>query len=291
MTNKQRVTLTLEAYANAAFESEDAIVDGLCSAGVERLESERLVALVPLAFGRALISHMGEFDFPKSAILTAQDGSLKLCDLAADALYRCAVEEAASMFHQGPRHLFQPAASASAEVQVLSQFLDSKADADLAGIRFIEPQFLRVTYEEWTRSGGVGTKRVTAPFRFIRRTAGALLVAVGSLLFALGLSESWSTALSPDPQRIASYHFGSEAMLGHGGWSYANPEVYGWTSLVSLGLVGIAVALVGVSLIRASWRAAIAGAVIGLVVTVAMQYLGHLEWERRATSRPSEVQP
>lgn len=165
MTNKERVTLTLEAYANVAFESEDAIVDALCSSGVERLESERLVALVPLAFGRDLISHMGEFDFPKSAILTARDGSLKLCDLAADALYRCAVEEAASMFHQGPRHLFQPAASASAEVQVLNQFLDSKADADLAGIRFIEPQFLRVTYEEWTRSGGVGTKRVTVPFK------------------------------------------------------------------------------------------------------------------------------
>lgn len=43
--------------------------------------------------------------------------------------------------------LFQGVASASAEVAVVNQLLNS--GGTLAGVRFIEPRFLRLSFEEW----------------------------------------------------------------------------------------------------------------------------------------------
>ena len=148
MTQKELVIRTLAAYASSAWESEDDIVRDLCSAGVARLLAERLVALVPLAFGRVLISHMEEVHFPTSAVLTTRDGSLKSCDLGTERIFVSALEIATAMFHEGPRHLFQGAASASAEVAVVNQLLNS--GGTLAGVRFMEPRFLRLSFEEWT---------------------------------------------------------------------------------------------------------------------------------------------
>lgn len=148
MTHKELVTRTLAAYANSAYESEDDIVSDLCSAGVARLLAERLVALVPLAFGRVLIAHIEEVHFAMSAVLTTRDGSLKSCDLGTDKIYQSALEIATVMFHEGPRHLFQAAATASAEVAVVNQLLNS--GGTLVGLRFTEPMFLRLSFEEWT---------------------------------------------------------------------------------------------------------------------------------------------
>lgn len=121
--------------------------------------------------------------------------------------------------------------------------------------------------------------------RYFRVGVGGLLIALGLILIALGMSESWFTVLAPDKDQIANYHFGSEAMLAHGGWTYANPELYGWSALASLGFGGLAVAVVGVGLLRASWRIALSGIALWLLVVVAMQYLGRQEWERRPTVR------
>lgn len=148
MTQKDLVIQTLEAYASSEYDSEDDIVRGLCSAGVARLLAERMLVLVPLAFGRVLLSHLEEMEFSMSAILTANDGSLKSIDLRTDEIFRSALEMATLMFHEGPRHLFQAAANASAEVAVVNKML--YAGVKLAGLRFTEPRFLRLSFEEWT---------------------------------------------------------------------------------------------------------------------------------------------
>ena len=148
MTHEELVTRTLVAYANPANESEDDVVNDLCSIGVARLLAERLIVLVPLAFGRVLIAHMEEVHFEMSAVLTALDGTSKSCDLRTDGLFVTALEIATAMFHEGPRHLFQAAATVSAEVAVVNKMLH--AGAPLAGARFMEPRFLRLSFEEWT---------------------------------------------------------------------------------------------------------------------------------------------
>jgi len=153
VTHHELVTRTLEAYAGSAYESEEEIVGGLCSAGVARLVAERLVALVPLAFGRVLVSHMEKLEFSTSAILTARDGSPQSCDLRTDGLFLSALEIATAMYHEGPRHLFQAAASASAEVAAVNQLLNS--GGTLAGVRFKEPRFLRLSFEDWTSADAV----------------------------------------------------------------------------------------------------------------------------------------
>ena len=58
------------------------------------------------------------------------------------------------------------------------------------------------------------------------------------------LSESIRIALA-SPETIAEYHFGSEAMVGHGGWSYRSRLAYVGSSAISgFPLVALGVLLV-----------------------------------------------
>ena len=45
------------------------------------------------------------------------------------------------------------------------------------------------------------------------------------------LSEWFPVIVTRSGAHIASYRFGSESTIAHGGWRYSNPEVYGWTAL------------------------------------------------------------
>ena len=148
VTHQELISQTLEAYASSAYDSEDDIVGALCLSGVTRLVAERLVALVPLAFGRVLISHIEKLEFPTYAILTARDGSPQSCDLRSDEIFRAALEMATAMYHEGPRRLLQAAATASSEVAAVNQALN--AGSRLAGGQFSAPRLLRLSFEEWT---------------------------------------------------------------------------------------------------------------------------------------------
>jgi hypothetical protein len=118
---------------------------------------------------------------------------------------------------------------------------------------------------------------------FVRIGSASLLGVLALLLFFFGVSESWFTVIRPDAEQIAGYHFGSEAMLGHGGWTYANPEVYGWTSLVGSFVGGGACSLLALALVRKSSRLAGVGLGIWLALVLAMAAFGDVQWERRAT--------
>ena len=66
--------------------------------------------------------------------------------------------------------------------------------------------------------------------------------ALAGLMAAVFLSEWYIVAIRADPHVIADYyHFGSEAMLGNGGWHYATPELYSFTALIE-GSVAMAIA-------------------------------------------------
>lgn len=117
----------------------------------------------------------------------------------------------------------------------------------------------------------------------LRHGAVAILSALSLLSLFVGLYESWFTVILPDSERIASYHFGSEAMVGEGGWTYLNPVVYGWTALISGTLGAVALAAVALGLGRRSWPAATAGVVMLLVLFILWERLGTVQWERRAT--------
>ena len=61
------------------------------------------------------------------------------------------------------------------------------------------------------------------------------------LLAILWLFESLWLIVIASPAAVASYHFGSEAMIGHGGWKYSSVHAY-----EAFGLLGGALLLVGV---------------------------------------------
>ncbi|MBI4914587.1 MAG: hypothetical protein HY825_01955 [Acidobacteria bacterium] len=148
-TYDREICSTLEAY-RARLESEADIVEMLQTQGITYLLAEKLVALVPLAFGRVLLSHMPEHPtFSKTAVLEAEDGTLVPVDLQTEPIFRRAVELATEMYHRGPRELFGPAATASAELSAANHLLHS--GATLRGVAFTEPRFLRVSFEDWLR--------------------------------------------------------------------------------------------------------------------------------------------
>src|SRR4051812_22490414 len=147
MTHDEDVLRTLRAYADDKL-TEDGIVEALVAGGASRVLAEKLNVLVPLAFGRVLISHVEKVEFRTTAFLFCRDGSTRAYDLSSDEVFQCALQTATTMYHEGPRELFQPAAARSHEVNAVNNAL--KAGAELSGARFSEPHFFRISYEEWT---------------------------------------------------------------------------------------------------------------------------------------------
>jgi hypothetical protein len=89
---------------------------------------------------------------------------------------------------------------------------------------------------------------------------------LAGLLAALFLHEWFTVGVVADPAVIEGYHFGSEAMVGNGGWHYATRELYTATALVE-GLVALAVA-------TAFATAAIARSVVMAMVAYAVLAVG-----------------
>lgn len=138
---------TLEACASLKEPTEDGVVASLVSQGMSPVTAEKLAVLVPLAFGRALISHIATIAFPVRAILMSKDGAEKVCDLRSEPIFLAALDIATEMCHKGRRDLFEPAALFSAEFSCANQAL--RAGSSLEGGVFAEPRFLRLTYEDW----------------------------------------------------------------------------------------------------------------------------------------------
>jgi hypothetical protein len=142
-----QVNQCLEAFSRGS-RSEDNIVQDLISSGIPFVEAEKLVALVPLAFGRILIFHMGRVTFSQNAILETTRGMARPIDLRLEPIFTHALKLAGAIYHQGPRELFASTASSSAEVGCVNELLHSGGGVE--DLVFTEPRFLRLTYEQWT---------------------------------------------------------------------------------------------------------------------------------------------
>ncbi len=55
---------------------------------------------------------------------------------------------------------------------------------------------------------------------------------ISALIASLFLHEWARIGVIANPTVVGSYHFGSEAMVGYGGWHYTSAEVYSWTAFM-----------------------------------------------------------
>ena len=140
----------LQVLASSPDSAEDEVVAALVADGVGRVRAEKLAALVPLAFGRVLIAHMASVSFSTHALVGHPSG--ERVDLRSEPLFLRALEIATRLFHEGPRHLFQPAATMSAELQAVNNALNSGVK-DLSGSTFADPILMRLTAKEWRDDG------------------------------------------------------------------------------------------------------------------------------------------
>ena len=114
----------------------------------------------------------------------------------------------------------------------------------------------------------------------VRPTIGWVFLGAGVLWLGLWATEWWRIAIVGRDAVVAEYHFGSDSMVGHGGWAYANPQVYGW-SVLAFGAVGFAMTwLLRAAILRRSWlRVGLAG-LLCISWWVATAALEHVDWKR-----------
>ena len=109
-----------------------------------------------------------------------------------------------------------------------------------------------------------------------------LILVVGVGLSTIYAHEWYVIGLRADKSTIADYHFGSEAMIGHGGYHYSNPELYASTAATSAAVFLVLTGLLASSIWFRTW--------IPLLVALVLIILGHAwktsesnrEWARRS---------
>ena len=104
----------------------------------------------------------------------------------------------------------------------------------------------------------VATKLGPQPNRWL-----TLVPAIGLLaLAALFLREWWLVGYVGDPETIAAYRFGSEAMVSHGGAKYRSAGAYATSALHVTGLCALLAGVFFAASRLRSWRAAISAYVL-----------------------------
>ena len=146
----QHILHAAKVIANSNHVHEADMAAALVTDGFTPTTAEKLVALVPLAFGRIAIGHMFRVEFPTHVVVGHPDGvRVDLCD---EPIFRRALAIAATMIHNGPRELFEPARDMSAEMVLINRAL-AAGQKDLNGSVFAEPIIMNLTVEEWRLPG------------------------------------------------------------------------------------------------------------------------------------------
>ena len=92
------------------------------------------------------------------------------------------------------------------------------------------------------------------PYVALHRAIGVLLAVGATAFLLLYASEWWQVGVVRQPSVLASYSFGSEAMLSHGGWHYRTAATYSGVCLAEALWFALALALLGGSLFKSSIR-------------------------------------
>ena len=103
---------------------------------------------------------------------------------------------------------------------------------------------------------------------FALRTFAGLGILYGSLGVILAVSEWWQIAIVADPNNLASYHFGSDVMMGNGSWHYASASVYAWSALVEGFIFATALWLLVIAWRIYSWRYLLGAVAIFIAIIV-----------------------
>jgi hypothetical protein len=116
------------------------------------------------------------------------------------------------------------------------------------------------------------------------RVAVAAAVMGLAAVFAIAmLTEWWPIIVARNAAHVASYHFGSESMLGHGGWKYSNPNVYAWTAFAEAVAATATLPALWMTIVRRSRKATYALVFVLAVYAGSAVVLGQIRWAKRAT--------
>lgn len=100
-------------------------------------------------------------------------------------------------------------------------------------------------------------------------------IVIGAFAVLL-LHEWWLIGYVGDPQIIASYHFGSEAMVGNGGPPYKSAEVYAESALWEAGIM----TMVALLFLAAGWLRS--RQLLGIAYLVLLVGFGAIHYVRSA---------
>ncbi len=143
------VAKALQVIASRPDVSEHELIVSFMARGFTEVSACKMATLIPFAFGRVLLSHMGITDVSRTFLLQTDDGSVHERDFGEEPIFCSALVLAIRMFHEGPRHLFRAAAERSAEVRAASNALAS--GQPLVGARLHPPRIFAESLAEWSR--------------------------------------------------------------------------------------------------------------------------------------------
>lgn len=121
----------------------------------------------------------------------------------------------------------------------------------------------------------------TSEFPYARAAFAAAVMCLAGVFAIAMLAEWWPIAIKQDLARIGSYHFGSASTIGHGGWRYANPEVYAWTAFAEAVAATATMAAIWLTIVGRSRKAAMALVVVCAVYLASSVVLGQIHWSAR----------
>ena len=104
---------------------------------------------------------------------------------------------------------------------------------------------------------------------------------VAAFYAVITFAEWWPIVVARDTVHVATYHFGSESMMGHGGWRHANPEVYAWTCFAEALAAIATMPMLWLTIARRSRKAAIALVIVCASYAGASLILGQVHWSPR----------
>jgi hypothetical protein len=126
-------------------------------------------------------------------------------------------------------------------------------------------------------------------FPLSRAALTAAVMGVAAFYAVVTLSEWWPIAVARDTVHIAAYHFASASAMGHGGWRYANPEVYAWTCFAEALAALATLPMLWLTIVRRSRQAAFALVMVCAVYLGASLVLGQVHWSTRNALLRSKV--
>lgn len=147
---KSDVESALRVLAGSDDLSDEGAVHSMCAIGLPLVLAEKLVVLVPLAFGSVLLAHMGITNLPTTFRIRSPEGDWVSLPLADEPYFSYALGVGVEMMHSGPRSVFEPVALRSPQVGAVNKALnDGLSIEEVKQGSLREPQFLRLDLEAW----------------------------------------------------------------------------------------------------------------------------------------------